>query len=135
MKMSTIISKEDRQMIWKDECGDEFLLLKYTEVYRYSKVELALHIFLKNGAYQLQKEGLIYNFTPSDDSFIICRAKVRDLPRIMQLGRFKKRPHINGKWIEKMKETLAHDILPYNPAGLRGARERYSHIKTKFIGE
>jgi len=40
LSMAELITPEHRHLLWKDEIGDEFLLLKYAEVYRYSETHL-----------------------------------------------------------------------------------------------
>ena len=116
-------------MLWKDELFDEkgstkhtFLILKYTEVYRYSKTVLRLHIWSSLKLAQLQKRGLIFDITYLDEDFTIAYTKVANLPQIISLGAFKQRPHIKGKWIKSRERILAHKILPYRPVSLEGKK-------------
>ena len=127
--MKNLILKKHRCMLWKDELFDvkgstkhTFLILKYTEVYRYSKTALRLHIWSNPKLAQLQKMGVIQEVIGLDEEFSIAYAKVANLPQIIALGEFKKRPHINGRWIKSRERILAHKILPYRPITLEGKK-------------
>ncbi|MDP8289783.1 MAG: hypothetical protein P9M02_02285 [Candidatus Susulua stagnicola] len=120
--MKYLINKTRKHLLWKDELYDikdstkhTFLLLKYAEVYRYTKNTLRLHIWSTSKLSQLLKKGLIYDVTTLDEGFTIADAKVTDLPHLIALGTFKRRPNINGKWIKSREKILAHRILPYKP--------------------
>lgn len=118
--MRTLVSKKHKCMLWKDELYDvkdstkhTFLLLKYAEVYKYSKMTLKLHLWGTKKLSQLLKQGLIFDLTPLNEDFYTALAKVTDLPPIIALGAFRKRPHIKGNWIKKREKILGHKILPY----------------------
>lgn len=120
--MKNLITKEHKHMLWKDELfgakgstNHTFLLLKYAEVYRYSKDTLRLYIWSSQKLSQLRRKGVIFNEQPSADDFYIADTKVSNLPLLISLGAFKRRPNINGKWLKNKEKILAHKILPYNP--------------------
>ena len=109
-------------MLWQDELGEDFLLLKYAEVYRYSQDILRVVVFtLKNPPTKLsllRKEGVILNEFRTDDPLLILDIDKQYLPRIIALGDFKRRPNKNGAWIKDKEQRLAHKILPYRPDSL-----------------
>lgn len=61
----------------------------------------------------LEKKGLILNKIDTDDKFYIVDIKVENLPQLIALGAFRRRPDKNGSWIKKIEEILGHKILPY----------------------
>ena len=123
--MRTLITKEHKHLLWKDELfgapgstNHTFLLLKYTEIYKYSENTLRLYIWNYPKWLQLRKKGVILNELPSDEPFHIVDVKVACLPLLIALGAFRQRPDIKGRWIERKEELLGHKILPYNPTKL-----------------
>jgi hypothetical protein len=116
--MKDIISKKQKHLLWQDELGDDFILLKYAEVYKYSENTLRLFVWSKKYMSQLQKIGVVLNEIETDDNFTIIETKVENLLQIIALGSFKRRPSIKGKWIKSKEAILAHKILPYRPKEL-----------------
>jgi len=45
----------------------------------------------------------------------IVDVKNSNLPFLIQLGAFKRRPDINGNWIREKEARLGHQIIPYRP--------------------
>ena len=43
------------------------------------------------------------------------KTKLENLPLILTMGRFKRRPNINGKSIKTRERILGHRIIPFNP--------------------
>jgi len=121
--MKNIISKKQKHLLWQDEFGSDFLLLKYAEVYKYSESTLRLFVWSKKYVFQLQKLGLVLNEIETDDSFTILEVKTENLPQIIALGSFKRRPSIKGKWVKSKEEILAHKILPYRPKELNNENQ------------
>jgi len=113
--MRSLISSDHKHLLWKDECGDDFLLLKYAEVYRYDKNTLRLHIWSSKKRSWLRQQGWILNEIELDEPFTIIDVDVSKLDQIIELGAFRKRPHLNGALIKEKEERLAHKIIPYNP--------------------
>jgi len=123
--MKNLILKKHKCMLWKDELYDikdstkhTFLLLKYAEVYKYSRTTLRLHIWNARKLSQMLKGGLIFNLVGLDEDFTIAYAKTANLSSLIALGAFRKRPHIKGKWIKNKEKLLGHKILPYRPVRL-----------------
>jgi len=114
--MRSLLSKNQRHLLWKDELGDDFIILKYAEVYRYSKDTLRMCCWSRKKALQLIKKGIILAKERTDDLLYYLDVKIEDLPLLIELGAFKKRPNIRGKWITKKEEQLGHKIILYQPA-------------------
>lgn len=103
-----------KHLLWKDECEEpsDFLLLKYAEVYRYSKDVLRLHIFSEKYQSLVRSKGWILNERQLDEPFTQVDMDIANLELIIELGAFKRRPDINGIWIKNLEKVLAHKILP-----------------------
>lgn len=113
--MHNFITKSLKHLLWKDECGETFLLLKYCEVFRYSESVLRLHVFLSGKASLLRKMGLVLNETVTDDPLHIIDVKIENLDAVIALGAFKRRPNVKGRWIRDKEIRLAHKIILYQP--------------------
>ena len=113
--MKDIVPKEYHHMIWVDECGHEFLLLKYAEVFKRSEEVLRLHVFRPKSRLLLQKMQVILNEWPLDEGLVIAEVDKANLIPIIKVGAFKRRPDSRGKWIQKMEKTLAHKIYRVLP--------------------
>ncbi len=115
--MKDLITTEYKHTLWKDEFGDDFLLLKFGEVYEspYGKNNLRLVTWAKPIRNKLTKLGLILNEDGTDDPLWILDLKRADLPILLKLGAGKNRFAKNSKWLKDKEEKLAHKILPYNP--------------------
>jgi len=127
--MKEILPKKYKHLLWQDELGDDFVLLKYAEVYRLSKNLLRLYVWSSQKLAQLRKRELILNELPTDDISLVDVEKT-NLSQIIALGAHRQRPHIKGKWIKSREELLGHRILPYNPVIMQkevkdvGSKER-----------
>ena len=111
--MKSITPDKYKHMLWKDECGDDFLLLKYAEVYRYSKDTLRLHIWSKKYLSLVRSRGWILNERSLDEQFTVVEVDNSNLESIIQLGAFKRRPDAKGAWIKRLVVLLAHKrIVP-----------------------
>ena len=113
--MKDVVPKEYHHMIWVDECGDEFLLLKYAEVFKRSDEVLRLHIFTPKNRLLLQKMGVILNEWRLDDGLAIVEIDKANLMPIIKVGAFKRRPDTRGKWVQELQKTLAHKIYRVLP--------------------
>jgi len=113
-----LIDKKYRCMLWKDDDVktemDVFLLTKYAEIFEYSEKELGLYVWSREFASWLRKSGVNSEDRWSDDPFNVFRANKALLPQIMQLGAYKRRPHITGDWVRSREEILGHRVLPTN---------------------
>jgi len=109
--MKKLISEKYRQMIWKDEINDTFLLTKYCEIYKYSNKVLGLYIWSRKMCLQLQNMGLISKECYTNDGLYCYYAEIENLDTIIQIGAFKRRPHKKGNWIIDKEKRLGHKIL------------------------
>ena len=112
---------ELRQYLWKDEINDLFLLTKNMELYLYDgytpetidNAILRCYCWSRKFASQLKKMGLIFDEWSTDDGLYTFKTKIENLPFILSLGAFKRRPCKSGKWVRDKESRLDHRILPY----------------------
>jgi len=64
-------------------------------------------------ALQLINKGVVLDKDRTDDLLYHLDVKVKDLPLLIELGAFKRRPNIYGKWIAGKEKQLGHKIFPY----------------------
>jgi hypothetical protein len=102
-------------MLWKDELGDIFLLTKKMEVYLYSETTLGCYCWHDRTFHQLKKSGLISHVMVTDYSIIAFRISIKNLPLILSLGVFRRRPHCHGKWVKEKENILGHRIILFRP--------------------
>ncbi|MFC1490353.1 hypothetical protein ACFL6K_03995 [Candidatus Latescibacterota bacterium] len=113
--------------LWKDEINDLFLLTKHMEVYLYSgyypetidKAVLGCYCWSKKIASQLDNRGLIYDLWGTDDNLLTFKTDIANLPVILSLGAFKRRPSIKGGWVRGRARKLGHEVRPYEYCGVR----------------
>lgn len=122
-----ITSERLRPMLWKDETwnmkdhGDcHFLLTKYMECYLYDKTTLQCLCWSQRNTSQLRKMGVIYDEWSTDDPLDTFKIKIENLPLILHLGEFRKRPNIKGKWVKSKETLLGHRIIPFSPSLQKG---------------
>jgi hypothetical protein len=113
--MKDLITQDLRHLLWQDELGDDFLLLKYGEVYEYDKNTLRLLTWSREKCIWLRQKGVILNESAYDDGLYAIDIDRSNLSLLIQLGRFKRRPYKDGKWIKAKEQLLGHRIIPYNP--------------------
>ena len=100
------LGKSSISHLWKDEIGDVFLLTKRMEIYAYSKTVLGCYCWHRKTYLQLQKMGVFFDVQETDDSVVSFSVKRANLPQLLALGGFKRRPHRNGKWIKRKSSCL-----------------------------
>ena len=113
--MRDLISSKQRHYLWQDDIGDDFLITKHCEVYRYSKNTLVLYVWSSKLISLLKKNKQILEEPPSDEEFHIFYVNNASLPQILAWGAFKRRPRKRGQWIIGLEKRLGHGIYPYNP--------------------
>jgi len=116
LNIRSLLTEKQKHLLWKDELGDDFIILKYAEVYRYSKETLLVCCWSRKKALWLIKKGIVLAKDRTDDLLYFLEVKIKDLPLLIELGAFKRRPNIRGKWIAKKEEQLGHKIKPFRPA-------------------
>lgn len=113
--MKDLITNEHKVLLWQDECGDQFLILKYTEVFKYSDNLLRLHCWSFKFKELLKTKGLIVNERKPDDPLFIIDVKIENLFKLLRLDTIKKRMGKTSKKLLKLEKVLAHKIIPYRP--------------------
>ena len=128
--MKNLLTRDMKHLLWKNECGDDFLILKHMEIYRQSESEIGIYCWKRAVSLRMQKLGLISRVMDSDDQFDILFAKIESLPQIMQQGGlFRRRPVISGKWIRRKEAILGHRIIPFNPELPKNISQRVIGLK------
>ncbi|MBC8525897.1 MAG: hypothetical protein H8D22_03350 [Candidatus Cloacimonetes bacterium] len=113
--MRTIVKREYKHLLYKDEIRDKFLLTKYCEIYEYSKDILGVYCWSRKCYLQLKKLGVTFKDYKTFDNLYCFHTKVSNLSRIIELGAHSRRVFRNGKWLKDKERRLAHKIYPYNP--------------------
>ena len=111
--MRPLITSKQKHLLWKDELGDDFLLLKYGEVFKYAKNELRVHSWLKSARNKVVKLGLILSEFETDDPLWVFNTEASNLSALIALGAHKQRPHLKGNWLNLAEKKLAHKIFPF----------------------
>jgi hypothetical protein len=115
-----------RHMLYHDGVNTVFVLTKHMEIFHYGNGTLMGYIFDRKEALRFKLTGVIFNDRAADDGLIICEVDRRNLPIIIQTGRFIRRPHLNGRWLRDKKARLGHDIFPFNSTELFNTEEHES---------
>jgi hypothetical protein len=107
-----ILGKQAIPHLWKDEAGDVFILTKRMEIYAFSQTVLGCYCFHRKTYLQLAKKGLIFKVHETSDPLVWFRTDRKNLPLLLSLGTFKRRPRLKGKWVRDKERLLGHKILP-----------------------
>lgn len=123
LEMKDIITKEEKCMLYRDEVQDDFLITPWCEIFIYSNSTLGVYCFSWKKLLWLRRRGVIFDVQELDEPFTLFYTDRSNLHLILSLGRFKKRPHYNGKFLNRMRRDLAHEIHRYNPVEYGGQSE------------
>ena len=119
MRIEDLLSPDQRHYLYKDEIGDTFLLTKFGEIYLYSEDVLKVLCFRKSD-YQLISEKMpTFGFDRTDEPLIHFCIDRSNLSKILAVYRTSKRFKLDGRFINKARQILGHDIIPYKPAFLK----------------
>jgi len=110
-----ILPKDFKQLLYKDEIGDPFVLTKFMEIYLKSSHSLGCSCWSKRIFTQLQKTGLIFNEWRTDDKLFTFETDLKNLELLIKLGSHSRRFHRHGIWLIDKEERLGHKITPFNP--------------------
>lgn len=113
--MHVLITKRHKHLLYKDEIGEEFLLLKRCEVFERSETTLGCHFWLKPARSKVAFLSSRFNERVTDDPLYICDINKADLPALLALERSKRRKRLTDVWLKDMEKKLCHKIIPYNP--------------------
>ena len=116
LNMRDLLTEKQKQLLWKDELNDDFILLKYAEIYRYSKNTLMISCWSRGKALWLIKKGIIIAWDRTDDLLYHLETDLTNLGHSIALGAFKRRPNIKGKWLKSKEQLLGHRIKVFQPA-------------------
>lgn len=113
LSMIDLITSKHRHLLWRDECDDDFLLMKFGTIWRYSKTVLGLNVFVRKVCRLMLSQGLIYDHQALDDTFDLCFAKVEKLSGLIARDNRAIRMKRNCKMHRELEHKLAHKIYPY----------------------
>ncbi|MCB9772243.1 MAG: hypothetical protein H6754_06795 [Candidatus Omnitrophica bacterium] len=113
--MKELITEQHRHLLWKDELGDYFLLLKFGEVFRYEEGILRIHCFSQKAFNNLKKVCPIFNEWSTDDKLYLADIDKADLYKVIKAWSPRKRFAQNSAWLKDKEKRLAHRIIPYRP--------------------
>ncbi len=116
--MKNLISKEYSHLLWKDEIGDEFLLLKYAEIYRYSENTVMVLTWSYPKRITIVRKNIVIDEDAFEDGLYGLLVDRSNLGFLIDLGSFRIRPNLKGNWIKGKEDLLGHKIIPYNPQSL-----------------
>jgi hypothetical protein len=111
--MNNFLKEKYRHLIWQDELGEPFLLLKFAEIFEYSETTLGLYCWSDKMLSVLRSKGLILTEKRTDDPLYVLTVDKCHLELLISLGSFKKRPDLKGKWIMGREKLLAHKIITF----------------------
>ena len=108
-----LLTQNQSHLLWKDEQGDTFILLKGCEIFEFSSRLLKILVWRRKMLLPLQKSGLFLTEVETDDGLVSGKVSRQDFPKLIELfGCHKRRPNLKGKYIKSLKERLCHDIKP-----------------------
>ena len=113
--MKNLINEKQKHLLYKDEIGSTFLVLKYMEIYRKSNAILRCYCWKRKVFTQLQKTGLIFNELITDDKLYCFETKITNLTLLIATGSHIRRVHKKGAWLKDKEIRLGHRIYPFNP--------------------
>jgi hypothetical protein len=115
LNMRSILPPRFKHMLWKDELGEDFVLTKSGEIYRYGQNELRAILWSLGKCKLLQEHGARLDRS-TDDGLFLLNFPISELRAMIPLlGAFRKRPDIKGSWIKAKQAHLAHQIIPFRP--------------------
>jgi hypothetical protein len=115
LNMRSILPARFKHMLWKDECGDDFVLTKSGEVYRYGQNELRAVLWSAAKCPLMQERGARLDHK-TDDGLFLLNFPISELQAVISLlGSFRRRPSIKGTWVKDKQARLAHQIIAYRP--------------------
>ncbi len=114
--MRDIITKKHKHLLYRDECGNDFLITKDCEIYAKSDSMLGVVAFANGQALKRILRGKFNDFSITDDQLYLFTIKVENLPYLLGYNSIPKRRMKRGsrKLIE-LEKTLGHKILNYRP--------------------
>lgn len=113
--MKDLITIKNKHLLWKDELGSCFLLLKCGEIFKYSENTLRVHFFHRFAFNNLRDICSTFNEWSTDDGLYMADVNIVDLPQVIEAFAPKKRFARNSKWLSDKEKKLGHKIIQYKP--------------------
>lgn len=113
--MRQYLTKENKHLLWKDECDDEFILTSFGEIYESPNEGVRLVSWLSQNSPTIKGFGVNIGFSSTDDGLCLLDYPKEKLPVLLAKNRLRRRPYLNGAWLKDKEARLAHKIIPTNP--------------------
>lgn len=114
LEMKELITKKDIHLLYKDECGDDFLVTSFGEVHVKDNNTLRLYLLGPDKGLvpyrSLRSQIPLFNVNKLDDGFIECETKIENLPSLIKTSTRKQR--LQKRVIPKWEKALAHKCYP-----------------------
>ena len=114
-EMKDFIAKNLKHLLYRDECYDDYLLLRWAEIFFKSNRSLGVNCFSRTKFLQIKRMGIIFEIDKTDDQWDLFSIKIKDLHRLLALGMQKRRLNKNSMWFNRQKKKIGHQIIPINP--------------------
>ncbi|MHB9031206.1 MAG: hypothetical protein ACYC9O_20760 [Candidatus Latescibacterota bacterium] len=120
----SVFGEECRRHLYRDECGNIFILTRHTELFVYSVKNQILggYSWHRNTVLLLQKQGVIPEYQVDENGIYRFHINRQDLPLILKLDGHKRRPDYKGRWIRDKEVRLGHSIRPLLIEGKKGLK-------------
>ena len=116
INMRDIITEKHKHLLYKDECGDDFILTKDCEIYVYSNDVLGVTCFSNGKKIYRLLRAEIKDFFITDDwlyLFRVDRAKLVHILATLPTTKIRINKHSRARM--ELERRLAHKIINYNP--------------------
>jgi hypothetical protein len=140
--MREFLEENQKHLLWQDEIGDEFILTKYLEIFEFDDVTLKCYCWSKKVVEEIAQYVLYSEYitddgqripvfglrvTTTDNGLYVFTVDVALLSILLETGIHKRRPSINGVWLQNLKRRLGHDIIkPENLNSINHTVKTYS---------
>jgi hypothetical protein len=123
LNMRSILPSRFKHMLWKDELGEDFVLTKSGEIYRYGQNELRAILWSATKCSLMQERGARLDHK-TDDGLFLLNFPISELQAVISLlGSFRRRPSIKGAWVKDKQARLAHQVIAYRPTLVEDERQ------------
>ena len=112
--MQELLNRNQKHFLYKDEYGEEFVLLKYGEAFNNSDTTLKIHTWSRNYRNKLAKMGVIDHESTTDDPLFILTVQIADWGRIIGQEKQRNRLRQTSKVFGKAERALCHKIIRFN---------------------
>lgn len=113
--MKDLITKKHKHLLYKDELGEPFLLIKYGEIFDGGENTIVLYTWSKAFRNKVASGCKIIHETDTSDPLYILTMDRSNLGFFLNPDRGRHRINLNGARLKQAEIKLCHKIIPYNP--------------------